>query len=107
MGEVGFLEIGAHPDAARTNQGENHDSRPDIFTGLQVEIGDDSGCGCAYLGAPEIKRGLVAHCRDEVIGGPGAFVRAADGFDDFARAVIKKLLQELDVAAAPGARPRG
>ena len=28
-------------------------------------------------------------------------------FDDFARAVIKKLLQELDVAAAPGAHPSG
>ncbi len=45
--------------------------------------------------------GLVEHFRDEVIGGPGAFVLTADGFDDFARAVIKKLLQELNLAAAP------
>ena len=49
--------------------------------------------------------GLVEHFRDEVIGGPGAFVLAANGFGDFARAVVKKLLQELNLAAAPGARP--
>ena len=47
--------------------------------------------------------GLVAHFRDEVIGGSGAFVIRADGFDDFARAVVKKLLQELNLAS--GGRP--
>ncbi len=46
----------------------------------------------------DVKLGLVEHFRDEVIGGPGAFVLAADGFDDFARAVVKKLLHELDIA---------
>ncbi len=50
--------------------------------------------------------GLVEHFRDYVIGGPGAFVLTAAGFDDFARAVIKKLLQELNLAAAPR-RPSG
>jgi len=45
--------------------------------------------------------GLVEHFHDTVIGGPGAFVLTAAGFDDFARAVIKKLLQELNLAAAP------
>jgi hypothetical protein len=48
----------------------------------------------------EFKLGLFEHFRDEVIGGPGAFVAAADGFDDFARAVVRKLLRELDLAAA-------
>ncbi len=57
------------------------------------------------LAIEEFKLGLIEHFRDEVIGGPGAFVLAADGFDDFARAVVKKLLQELKLAAAPGARP--
>ena len=42
--------------------------------------------------------GLIEHFRDEVIGGPGAFALAANGFDDFARAVVKKLLQELNVS---------
>ncbi len=53
----------------------------------------------------EFDDGLVEHFRDEVIGGPGAFVLTANGFDDFARAVVKKLLQELNVAAAVGTRP--
>ena len=57
------------------------------------------------LAIEEFKLGLIEHFRDEVIGGPGAFVLAADGFDDFARAVVKTLLQELNLAAAPGARP--
>ena len=57
------------------------------------------------LAIEEFKLGLIEHFRDEVIGGPDAFVLAADGFDDFARAVVKKLLQELNLAAAPGARP--
>ncbi len=56
------------------------------------------------LAIEDFDLGVVEHFRDEVIGGPGAFVLAADGFDDFARAVIKKLLQELNVASvlAPG-----
>ncbi len=57
------------------------------------------------LAIEEFKLGLIEHFRDEVIGGPGAFVVAADGFDDFARAVVKKLLQELKLAAASGAGP--
>ncbi len=57
------------------------------------------------LAIEEFKLGLIEHFRDEVIGGPGAFVLAADGFDDFARAVVKKLLQELKLAAAPGVGP--
>ncbi len=41
---------------------------------------------------------LVEHFREEVIGGPGAFVIAANGFEDFARAVLKKLLLELNLS---------
>ncbi len=50
------------------------------------------------LAIEDFDLGLVDHFREEVIGGPGAFVVAANGFDDFARAVRKKLLQELNVA---------
>ena len=51
----------------------------------------------------DVKLGLDDHFRDEVIGGPSAFVLTAKGFDDFARAVVKKLLQELELAAVPRA----
>jgi hypothetical protein len=50
------------------------------------------------LAIEDFDGGLVEHFRDSVIGGPGAFVLAANGFDDFARAVAKKLLQELNVS---------
>ncbi|MEO1533065.1 MAG: DUF1194 domain-containing protein [Pseudomonadota bacterium] len=33
---------------------------------------------------------------EEVIAGPGAFVEVADGFDDYPRAILKKLLREID-----------
>lgn len=37
----------------------------------------------------------AAHYREEVIGGPGAFVEVASDFDDYARAIRLKLLREL------------
>ncbi len=42
--------------------------------------------------------------RAHVIGGPGAFVLAAQGYDDFARAILTKLIREIGdpvIAAAP------
>jgi len=38
----------------------------------------------------------VAHYRTEVIAGPGAFVEVAEGFDDYPRAILRKLLREID-----------
>ena len=39
--------------------------------------------------------GLIAFYRGEVIFGPGAFLIVADGFDDFERAMRRKLEREL------------
>ena len=38
----------------------------------------------------------VAHYRTEVIAGPGAFVEIAEGFEDYPRAILRKLLREID-----------
>ncbi len=38
---------------------------------------------------------MVAYYREEVIRGPGAFVEAADGYEDFERAMARKLLREV------------
>ena len=46
--------------------------------------------------------GLVNYFRDNVIGGPGAFVLAAENFESFGQAIIKKLIAEI--AEAPAAR---
>lgn len=39
--------------------------------------------------------GLDRYYEDEVIGGPGAFIVVANGFEDFARAIVRKLLRDL------------
>jgi hypothetical protein len=46
--------------------------------------------------------GLVNYFRDNVIGGPGAFVVAAENFESFGQAIIKKLIAEI--AEAPPVR---
>ncbi len=44
---------------------------------------------------------LEEHYRDEVTGGPGAFVMPAEGLESFGAAVRRKLIREI--ASAPGA----
>ena len=63
--------------------------------------------GITINGLPilEFENGLDVYFRENVIGGPGAFVQPAAGFADFARAVRKKLLQELNLAGGPAAVP--
>lgn len=46
---------------------------------------------------------LARWYRDNVVGGAGAFVEVADGYEDFARAMRRKFLVEV---AAPGIGPR-
>ncbi|MEM9146753.1 MAG: DUF1194 domain-containing protein [Pseudomonadota bacterium] len=38
----------------------------------------------------------VSHYELEVIAGPGAFVEVAEGFEDYPRAILRKLLREID-----------
>jgi hypothetical protein len=39
--------------------------------------------------------GLDNYYRENVVGGPGAFVVAADGFESFGKAIIKKMIAEI------------
>lgn len=47
---------------------------------------------------------LASWYRDNVMGGPGSFVVAAAGYDDFARAIKQKFVLEISSAAAAGPR---
>src|SRR5205807_7933164 len=47
--------------------------------------------------------GLEKYYRDNVIGGPGAFVMVAENFNAFGKAIVKKMIAEI--AAAPSPRP--
>ena len=44
--------------------------------------------------------GLLKYYEDNVIGGPGAFALAAEGFEAFGRSILNKLIKEI--AVAPG-----
>jgi len=51
--------------------------------------------------------GLEKYYRDHVIGGPGSFVVAAEGFESFGRAIVKKMIAEIALLhPVAGARPR-
>jgi len=45
---------------------------------------------------------LDQYFRDEVIGGPGAFLMVAEGFDAFETAVKRKIIREIAAAPPPG-----
>jgi len=45
--------------------------------------------------------GLENYYRDNVIGGPGAFVLAAQDFNSFGRAIVKKMIAEVAQAEPP------
>ena len=45
--------------------------------------------------------GLANYFRDNVIGGPGAFVMVAEDFNSFGQAIVKKLIAEIADAGPP------
>ena len=49
--------------------------------------------------------GLPNYFRDNVVGGPGAFVIVAQNFESFGEAIIKKLIAEIAQAPLPARRP--
>ncbi len=65
-----------------------------VINGLPV-INDRPNFG----GAPE--RDLDGYYRANVIGGPGAFVKVADGFAAFGEAILSKLVIEISGLAPP------
>jgi hypothetical protein len=48
--------------------------------------------------------GIEKYYNDNVIGGPGSFVMAAENFNSFGRAVIKKMIAEIAAVPAPQRR---
>jgi hypothetical protein len=71
--------------------------------------------GITINGLPILRRGqraalgaealLLAHYRDLVIGGAGAFVLPAEGFEAFAAAIRRKLVLEISSPAPTGPAP--
>ena len=81
-----------------SGDGSNNSGRP--VTMARDEAAAD---GITVNGLPilTMEPGLDAYYRDNVIGGPGAFVVPAANYDNFADAILKKLINEI--ATEPGA----
>ncbi len=62
------------------------------INGLAIETTDDT---------------LTDYYRNKVIGGPGAFVLTAKTFEDYPRAIRRKLLREITKPVVEAPRPRG
>ena len=90
-----------------SGDGENNVGRP-----VTLARDDAVGRGITINGLPIVQGGLLpwsedrerlpfldSYYRDKVIGGPGAFVVVVKGYNDFADAIIAKLLKEI--AALP------
>lgn len=94
-------------DAARhvidiSGDGANNRGRP------AGEARDEAvAAGVTINGLPilNVEAYLDEHYREEVIGGPGAFLIAIDGYDQFAEAILRKLLTEI--AGLPGGPENG
>jgi len=72
----------------RSNEGQVPEDTRVFASKLGVEIN-----ALAILGAD--RSGLTDYFREQVISGPGAFVYEATGYDDYPRAIRRKLLDEL------------
>jgi len=77
--------------------GDGPESFPAIFAPVQ---GDALQKGITINGLPirrenRYPKDIAGYYRDYVIGGPGSFYVVADGYEDFARAILKKLTLEL------------
>ena len=75
-----------------SGDGRNNRGRP-----LADARSEALGAGVVINGLPILgsEFALDRYYEDEVIGGPGAFIIVANGFDDFSRAILRKLLRDL------------
>ena len=81
-----------------SGDGANNGGRP-----AEMARDDAVHRGININGLPilEVEPDLEEHYRRNVIGGPGAFVIAAETFEDFGNAILRKLIMEIASAPAP------
>jgi hypothetical protein len=84
--------IGARRVIDISGDGSNNRGRP------AASARDDAvraGIGINGLPILALEPGLERYFADQVIGGPGAFVIAAENYENFADAIVKKLIREM------------
>lgn len=75
-----------------SGDGANNAGRP-----AHIARDDAIAEGIVINGLPilNVEPDLAEHYRDEVIGGPGSFLIAIENYDQFAEAIIRKLVSEI------------
>lgn len=114
----GQARFATGPDCARkvidlSGDGRNNDGRRP--QDVRPELGDVQVNALVVGPGPRAAIGamgrehddLMRYFRAEVIAGPGSFIEPAEGYEDFARAMRRKLLKELDVVVLGAASPQG
>lgn len=90
-----------------SGDGRNNDGFPPASAYRAFAYREITVNGLAVTEGAGDPEGIEAYYRDELIRGPGSFVEVAEGYDDFARAMRRKLERELGVqvlgSLAPGA----
>lgn len=102
--DIGMIMLAASPYRASrrvidiSGDGSNNAGRP-------AEDARDEAvkAGITINGLPItwIEPGLDSYYRDSVIGGPGAFVISVDSYDNFADAIVDKLVTEISGLRSP------
>lgn len=92
------IGAGAPMDCARkvidvSGDGVSNEGRPPHLLSVEVSALGYTINGLVIRGA---EPDPVKHYVENVIAGPGAFVEIAEGFDDYPRAILRKLLREID-----------
>jgi hypothetical protein len=85
-----------------SGDGANNRGRP---AELARDVAVAAGININGLPILEVEPNLEEHFRDNVIGGPGAFVVPAETFADFGNAILRKLI--LEIAGLPSLGARG
>lgn len=76
--------------------GQNNDGFEPVAAYREFPFGDITVNGLVVNAADfEGEVGLIAYYQSQVLYGPGAFMIIADGFDDYERAMRRKLVREL------------
>jgi Protein of unknown function (DUF1194) len=89
-----------------SGDGVNNDGYSPAVAYREFDFGGVTVNGLAVLGAEtQSETKLIDFYRSEVLHGPGAFLEVADGYDDFARAMRRKLFREVSEPTVSMADP--
>ncbi len=75
-----------------SGDGESNEGKRPVHTRARLDLEDITVNGLAIRGS---EPNIVAYFRERVIHGPAAFLEIADGYEDYPRAIRRKLISEL------------